>query len=233
MAYDDVQESIDEVVYEYVKDNLIDEIVDELMNQARESDEFHINPEDMFASLEAEELFADVIKLHDDDIQSVVMDSFYDHTMYDDDCIDIIKEYGFDEAIEDYYKGLELSRCSDVAYHILCDNVSAEEVEYDDYYDEIYTEFANSWKEYTLGCCMMSITDAINLLGGHGFAKIVYEDDSVRFYRPSSGCEFKLTSDMHLVSDSVKIKLDFIRDNDYEQTLDFYCGGAMIASVEY
>ena len=232
MAYDDVQESIDEEVHEYVNE-LVNEIVDELMNQARESDEFHINPEDMFNSLEVEELFADTIKFHDDDIQSVVMDSFYDHTMYDDDCIDIIKEYGFDEAIEDYYKGLELSRCSDVAYHILSDNVTAKEVEYDDHYDEIYIEFANSWKEYTVMCCMMSITDAVNLLGGHGFAKIVYEDDSVRFYRPSSGCEFKLMPDMYLVSDSVKIKLDFIRDNDYEQTLDFYSNGVMIASVEY
>ena len=233
MAYDNVRESVDECISDYIKDSLIDEIVDELISQACESDEFSIYPEEMLGKLEAECVFSDIIDQHEDDIQSTVQDTLYNETIYDDDCFDIIKEYGFDSAVEDYYKGLELSNCSDVAYHILIDNVSARDVEYDDYFDDIYSGFVDAWKYYTLGHCMMSITDADKQLTNLLFSKIVYGDDSIRFHKASSDCEFKLTFDMCLVMDSVRIKLDFIRHNEYEQTLDFYCGGVMITSMEY
>lgn len=233
MAYDDVRESVDECVCDYVKDNLIDEIVDELISQATESDEFYINPEEMFGELDVGDLFADVIDQHEDDIQSTVQDALYNKTIYDDDCFDIIKEYGFDSAVEDYYKGLELSNCSDVAYHILMDNISAKDVEYDDFFDDIFTGFVGAWRHYTLGCCMLSIQDADKQLTNLLFTKVVYNDDYIRFYKISSDCEFKLTFDMCLVTDSIKIKLDFIRRNEYEETLDFYSNGVMIASVEY
>jgi hypothetical protein len=233
MAYDDVRESVDECVCDYVKDNLIDEIVDELISQATESDEFHFNPEEMFGELDVEEIFSDIIDQHEDDIQNTVQDAFYNETIYDDDCFDIIKEYGFDSAVEDYYKGLELSNCSDVAYHILMDNISAKDVEYDDYFDDIFTGFVGAWRHYTLGCCMLSIQDADKQLTNLLFTKVVYNDDYIRFYKISSDCEFKLTFDMCLVTDSIKIKLDFIRRNEYDETLDFYSNGVMIASVEY
>lgn len=233
MAYDDAQEYVDECVSEYVRDNLIDEIVAELFNQACESEEFHINPEEMFVELDAEDLFSDIIDQHEDDIQNEVQDALYNETIYDDDCFDIIKEYGFDDAVTDYYKGLELSNCSDVAYHILIDNISAKDVEFDDHYDSIYTGFVSAWKEYTLEHCMMSIQDADKQLTNLLFTKVVYNEDYIRFYKISSDCEFKLTFDMCLVIDSIKIKLDFIRHNEYEETLDFYCNGVKIASVEY
>lgn len=233
MAYDDVRESVDECVCDYVKDNLIDEIIDELISQAHESDEFYFHPEEMFGELDVEELFSDIIDQHEDDIQNTVQDALYNETIYDDDCFDIIKEYGFDSAVEDYYKGLELSNCSDIAYHILMDNISAKDVEYDDYYDEIYTGFVSAWKYYTTSYCMLSIQDADKQLTNLLFSKIVYGDDTIRFHKASSDCEFKLTFDMCLVMDSIKIKLDFIRHNEYEETLDFYSGGVMIASVEY
>ena len=233
MAYDDVQESVDETVYDYVKDYLVDEIVEELMDMARESDEFHINPEEMFGELDVEEVFSDIIDQHKDDIQNEVQDTLYNETIYDDDCFDIIKEYGLDNAVEDYYKGVELSSCSDVAYHILMDNISAKDAEYDDFQSYIYTGFVSDWKEYTRECCMLSITDTSNVLGALGFSKLVYGDDSIRFHRASSDCEFKITFGMCLVMDSVKIKLDFIRRNEYEETLDFYCNGVMITSMEY
>ena len=233
MAYDDVKDYVDECVREFVTDNLIDEIVDELISQACESEEFHINPEEMFVELDAEDLFSDIIDQNEDDIQSEVQDAFYNETIYDDDCFDIIKEYGFDDAVRDYYKGLELTRCNDVAYHILSDNVSSSDVDYDDYYDNIYTGFVDAWKEYTIGCCMMSIQDADKQLTNLLFTKVVYNEDYIRFYKISSDCGFKLTFDMCLVIDSIKIKLDFIRNNEYEQALDFYCNGVKIASVEY
>lgn len=233
MAYDDAKEYVDECVREYVSDNLIDEIVDELISQACESDEFHINPEEMFGELDVGDVFSDVIDQHESDIQDAYQDALYNETIYTDDCIDIIKEYGFDDAVRDYYKGLELSNCSDVAYHILIDNVSAKDVDFDDYFDEIYVGFVDAWKYYTLGYCMMSITDADKQLTNLLFTKIVYGDDSIRFHKASSDCEFKLTFDMCLIMDSIKIKLDFIRNNEYEQTLDFYCGGVKIASMEY
>lgn len=233
MAYDDVQEYVDECVREYVSDNLIDEIVDELINQACESDEFHINPEEMFGELDAEDVFSDIIDQHEEDIQNEVQDAFYNETIYDDNCLDIIKEYGFDDAVRDYYKELELSNCSDVAYHILSDNISARDVEYDDHYDNIYLGFVREWKEYTLKHCMISIQDAGKCLTNLLFTKVVYNEDYIRFYKITSDCEFKLTFDMCLVIDSIKIKLDFIRHNEYEETLDFYCNGVKIASVEY
>lgn len=233
MAYDDVQEYVDECVREYVTDNLIDEIVDELISQACESEEFHINPEGMFGELDVGDVFSDIIDQHESDIQDAYQDALYNETIYTDDCIDIIKEYGLDDAVRDYYKELELHNCNDVAYHILIDNVSAKDVEYDDFYDGIFTGFVSAWRYYTLGNCMMSIQDADKQLTNLLFTKVVYNDDYIRFYKVSSDCEFKLTFDMCLVIDSIKIKLDFIRHNEYEETLDFYCNGVKIASVEY
>lgn len=233
MAYDEAQDYVNECVYDYVKDNLVDEIVDELINQACESDEFHINPEEMFGELDVGDVFSDIIDEHEDDIQNEVQDALYNQTIYEDDCIDIIREYGLDSAVTDYYKGLELSNYSDVAYHILVDNIGAKDVEYDDFYDDIFTGFVSAWRYYTLGNCMMSIQDADKQLTNLLFTKVVYNEDYIRFYKISSDCEFKLTFDMCLVIDSIKIKLDFIRHNEYEQTLDFYCNGVKIASVEY
>lgn len=232
MAYDYVQDSVDEAVDDCVRE-YIDEIIDEVMNEARDCETFHLNHDVMFNEVDVEGIFSDFLSNHEEEFDGIVMDTIYDHTIYDDDCLDIIKEYGLDSAVEDYYKGLGLTKCSDVAYHILVDNVFKNDVDFSYHYDAIYAGFAERWKEYTLECCMMSMTDVVKVLNGHGFSKIVYEDDSVRFHHPASGCEFKLTGDLCLVSDSVRIKLDFIRDNEYEQTLSFYCNDVMIAEVEY
>lgn len=232
MAYDDVQDTVNEAVRDFVYE-LVDDIVERVMEEARECETFHINHEKMIEEVDVEDIFADVLSLNEDEIDSLVMDTLYDQTIYDDDCLEIIKEYGLDSAVDDYYKGMDLSRCNDVAYHILVDNVFKSDVDIDDFYDAIYMDFAERWKEHALKCCIMSLDDAVKILSEHGFSKIVYEDESVRFHHPSSGCEFKLTKDLSLISDSVKIKLDFIRDNEYDETLEFYYKDVKIAEVDY
>lgn len=232
MSYDNVRDSVNEVIHDRV-DEFVDEIVDEIMKDVLSADTFHIDASLAIEEVDVDDYFKEVVNWHEDDLDTACTEALSDETTYTDDCIDIITEYGLDDAVKDYYKERDLDSVEDVAYAILADHVWYDEPNMDDHYDSIYQEFYDRWNNYVSRYCFASLKDLIPALEGHGFTKIVYEDDSVRFYHPKTGTEFKISPQFELIAGTLRIPLGFIRDDEYNDRLVFYCMDQEIASEEY